>query len=441
MTAKVSTVAGRPALDALAARPISIVTEPPGPRAREMISRALPHLSPSLIHCYPLMVKRASGCMVEDVDDNVYLDAEAGVATASTGHCHPAVADAIAAQAEVLIHICGTDFHYPGYGAMCERLGAIVQRIGPNSHHWQTFLTNSGTEAVEAAIKLARHHTGRPGLIAFKGGFHGRTLGSLSLTASKSKYRRRFGPLLPGVYHATYGDADSVEALFATVTAADDIAAIVVEPVLGEGGYVVPPPEFLLKLRAIADRHGIMLVFDEVQSGMGRTGKMFAAEHTGVVPDIVLAAKGIASGMPLGAMIAKKEIMTWPAGSHGSTIAGNPVAIAAGLATLDLMESELCANSAHVGAALKAALQQKLARETIVTEIRGVGLMIGVELATPELAGAVAQLCFKRGLILLECGKKSIRFSPPLIITEAQATVAADVFAGACHDARAGAPA
>jgi len=441
MTAKVSTVAGRPALDALAARPISIVTEPPGPRAREMISRALPHLSPSLIHCYPLMVKRASGCMVEDVDDNVYLDAEAGVATASTGHCHPAVADAIAAQAEVLIHICGTDFHYPGYGAMCERLGAIVQRIGPNSHHWQTFLTNSGTEAVEAAIKLARHHTGRPGLIAFKGGFHGRTLGSLSLTASKSKYRRRFGPLLPGVYHATYGDADSVEALFATVTAADDIAAIVVEPVLGEGGYVVPPSEFLRKLRAIADRHGIMLVFDEVQSGMGRTGKMFAAEHTGVVPDIVLAAKGIASGMPLGAMIAKKEIMTWPAGSHGSTIAGNPVAIAAGLATLDLMESELCANSAHVGAALKAALQQKLARETIVTEIRGVGLMIGVELATPELAGAVAQLCFKRGLILLECGKKSIRFSPPLIITEAQATIAADVFAGACHDARAGAPA
>jgi len=441
MTAKASTLAGRPALDALAARPISIVTEPPGPRAREMISRALPHLSPSLIHCYPLMVKRASGCMVEDVDDNVYLDAEAGVATASTGHCHPAVADAIAAQAEVLIHICGTDFHYPGYGAMCERLGAIVQRIGPNSHHWQTFLTNSGTEAVEAAIKLARHHTGRPGLIAFKGGFHGRTLGSLSLTASKSKYRRRFGPLLPGVYHATYGDADSVEALFATVTAADDIAAIVVEPVLGEGGYVVPPSEFLRKLRAIADRHGIMLVFDEVQSGMGRTGKMFAAEHTGVVPDIVLAAKGIASGMPLGAMIAKKEIMTWPAGSHGSTIAGNPVAIAAGLATLDLMESELCANSAHVGAALKAALQQKLARETIVTEIRGVGLMIGVELATPELAGAVAQLCFKRGLILLECGKKSIRFSPPLIITEAQATVAADVFAGACHDARAGAPA
>jgi 4-aminobutyrate aminotransferase len=430
------TVAAKSSLADLAAQPISIVTDPPGPRAQEMIARALPHLSPSLIHCYPLMVRRASGCMVEDVDDNVYLDAEAGVATASTGHCHPAVADAIAAQAEVLIHICGTDFHYPGYGAMCERLGALAQRIGPNRHHWQTFLTNSGTEAVEASIKLARHHTGRPGLIAFRGGFHGRTLGALSLTASKSKYRRRFGPLLPGVYHATYGDTASVEELFSTVTAPDDVAAIVVEPVLGEGGYVVPPPEFLRKLREIADRHGIMLVFDEVQSGMGRTGKMFAAEHTGVIPDILLAAKGIASGMPLGAMIAKKEIMTWPAGSHGSTIAGNPVAIAAGLATLDLLEGELCASAARVGDVLKATLKQKLARETTVTDVRGVGLMIGVELATAELAGAVAQLCFKRGLLLLECGKKAIRFSPPLIITDAQATAAADIFAAACRDAR-----
>ena len=439
MTAPVPTHiahAARTALHALAARPISIVTEPPGPRAREMIARALPHLSPSLIHCYPLMVRRASGCMVEDVDDNVYLDAEAGVATASTGHCHPAVAEAIAAQTEVLIHICGTDFHYPGYGEMCEKLGALVQRIGPNTHHWQTFLTNSGTEAVEAAIKLARHHTGRPNLIAFRGGFHGRTLGSLSLTASKAKYRRGFGPLLPGVFHAAYGDEASVHELFSTVTAPDDVAAIVVEPVLGEGGYVVPPPEFLRRLRAIADTHGIMLVFDEVQSGMGRTGKMFAAEHTGVVPDIVLLAKGIASGMPLGAMMAKKEIMTWPAGSHGSTIAGNPVAIAAGLASVDLIERELCANAARVGTALKSVLTAKLANEPGVTEVRGVGLMIGVEMATPQLAGAVAQLCFRRGLLLLECGKKAIRFSPPLIITEAQADVAADVFAAACRDAR-----
>ena len=426
----------RLALEALAAQPITIATEPPGPRAREMIARALPHLSPSLIHCYPLMVRRASGCMVEDVDGNVFLDAEAGVATASTGHCHPAVAAAIASQAELLIHICGTDFHYPGYGAICEKLGQLAQHIGPNAHHWQTFLTNSGTEAVEAAIKLARHHTGRPGLIAFRGGFHGRTLGALSLTASKSKYRRRFGPLLPGVVHATYGDAASLEELFRTVAAPDDVAAIVVEPILGEGGYIVPPPDFLPALRAIADRHGILLVFDEVQTGMGRTGKMFAAEHTGVVPDILLVAKGIASGMPLGAMMARREIMTWPPGSHGSTIAGNPVAIAAGLATIGLREGGLVANAARVGATLEAALAEKLGRQPRVLEVRGEGLMIGVELASHELAAEVAQLCFRRGLLVLECGAKAIRLSPPLLISEGQARAAIEVFAGAIADAR-----
>jgi 4-aminobutyrate aminotransferase len=334
-----------------------------------------------------------------------------------------------------LIHICGTDFHYPGYGAICERLGALAQAIGPNPHHWQTFLTNSGTEAVEASIKLARHHTGRPGLVAFRGGFHGRTLGSLSLTASKSKYRRGFGPLLPNVFHAEYGNADSVEELFTTVAAADDVAAIVVEPVLGEGGYIVPPPDFLPRLRALADRHGILLVFDEVQTGMGRTGKMFAAEHTGVVPDILLVAKGIASGMPLGAMMARREVMTWPPGSHGSTIAGNPVAIAAGLATIGLLESSLVANSARVGTELKAMLADKLARMPSVTDVRGVGLMIGVELASHELADAVAQLCFRRGLLVLECGKKAIRLSPPLIISEPQARSVTDVFAAAIAEA------
>jgi 4-aminobutyrate aminotransferase len=429
----------RAALDALAAQPITLVTPPPGPKAKEMIARALPHLSPSLIHCYPLMVKRASGCMVEDVDGNVYLDVEAGVATASTGHCHPAVAAAVAAQAEVLIHICGTDFHYPGYGAICERLGVLAQRIGPNAHHWQTFLTNSGTEAVEASLKLARQHTQRTGVVAFRGGFHGRTMGSLSLTASKAKYRRGFGPFLPGVFHATYGDLDSVVELFSTVAPAEDVAAIVVEPVLGEGGYIVPPADFLPGLRALCDLHGIMLVFDEVQSGMGRTGKMFAAEHTGVVPDILLVAKGIASGMPLGALMAPREIMTWPAGSHGSTIAGNPVAIAAGLATIDLLEGGLLANSARVGQRLQKMLRDKLAGVPSVTEVRGVGLMIGVELESHELAEAVAQLCFRRGLLVLECGKKAIRFSPPLILTEAQAAVTADVFAKAVADARAAA--
>ncbi len=431
----------RAALDALAAQPISVVTEPPGPRAREMIARALPHLSPSLIHCYPLMVRRASGCMVEDVDGNVYLDAEAGVATASTGHCHPAVAAAISGQAEVLIHICGTDFHYPGYGEICERLGTLAQRIGPNAQHWQTFLTNSGTEAVEAALKLARHHTERPGIIAFRGGFHGRTLGALSLTASKAKYRRGFGPLLPNVFHAAYGDLDSVVELFGTVAPPDDIAAIVVEPVLGEGGYIVPPADFLPGLRALCDMHGILLVFDEVQSGMGRTGKMFAAEHTAVIPDILLVAKGIASGMPLGAMMAPREIMTWPPGSHGSTIAGNPVAIAAGLATIELLEGSLVANSARVGDRLKKMLTDRLKDAAGVSEVRGVGLMLGVELASHDLSEAVAQLCFRRGLLLLECGKKAIRFSPPLILTEAQAAVTVDVFAKAVADAQASAAA
>jgi 4-aminobutyrate aminotransferase len=429
-----STTGGASHFDALASHPIRMVTEPPGPRAREMIARAMPHMSPSLIHCYPLMVRRAAGCMVEDVDGNVYLDAEAGVATASTGHCHPAVAAAISAQAETLIHICGTDFHYPGYGAICERLGAFAQRIGPNAHHWQTFLTNSGTEAVEAALKLARQHTRRPNIVAFRGGFHGRTMGSLSLTASKAKYRRGFGPLLPGVHHATYGEAASVAELFGTTCPPDDVAAIVVEPVLGEGGYIVPPPEFLPGLRALCDRHGILLVFDEVQSGMGRTGKMFAAEHTGVVPDVILCAKGIASGMPLGAMMARREVMTWGPGTHGSTIAGNPVAIAAGMATLDLLEETLVDSSARVGAYLKQRLAEKLAALPTVVEVRGVGLMIGIELSSHAVAEAVAQLCFRRGLLVLECGQKAIRISPPLILSEEQADTIAEVFARAVAD-------
>jgi 4-aminobutyrate aminotransferase len=428
------------ARQALAGQPITIVTEPPGPLARALIVRERPFVSPSLVDCYPLAVRRASGCMVEDLDGNVYLDCEAGVATASTGHCHPAVAAAIAEQAQVLIHICGTDFHYPGYGALCERLAALAASAfaplgGGGSEGWQSFLTNSGTEGVEAAIKLARYATHRSHLIAFRGGFHGRTLGSLSLTASKAKYRKHFGPLLPGVHHATYGVADSVEnELFAHTVSPEDVAAIVVEPVQGEGGYVVPPVEFLQRLRALCDAHGILLVFDEVQTGMGRTGKMFASEHFGVVPDIMVLAKGIASGMPLGAMMAKKELMTWSAGTHGSTIAGNPVCIAAAMATIDLLEGGLVENSARVGALLKNELTASLAGHTAVEEVRGLGLMIGVEMRTPELADAVAQLCFRRGLLVLECGKKTIRFAPPLLLSEAQAAVAAQVFTQACTD-------
>jgi len=420
----------------LAERSIHIVVPPPGPVARQMIAHAQPFVSPSLIYCYPLFVRRASGCMVEDIDGNVYLDAQAGVATASTGHCHPAVAAAIAAQAQELIHICGTDFHYEAYGAVCERLNRLAARLSPGRPiTWQTFLTNSGTEAVEAALKLARNHTERTAIIAFRGGFHGRSYGSLSLTASKTKYRKHFGPFLPGVYHAAWGDAASIEnELFAHLCAPEDVAAIVLEPVLGEGGYLFPPPDFLPTLRRICDAHGILLVFDEVQSGLGRTGKMFAAEHYGVVPDVIVLAKGIASGMPLGAMMAKREIMTWPAGSHGSTCAGNPVCCAAALATLDLLEGGLVDNSARQGDNLRTRLARVLTGAVGVTDVRGLGLMIGVEFDSHARADAVAQLCFRRGLLVLECGQKAIRISPPLTVTDAQAEVIADVFASACTD-------
>lgn len=420
----------------LAERSIQIVIEPPGPEARARIAHEHPFLSPSLIHCYPLFVRRASGCMVEDVDGNVYLDAQAGVATASTGHCHPAVSAAIAAQAHELIHICGTDFHYGGYGAVCERLNSLAARLSPTEPFaWQTFLTNSGTEAVEAALKLARHHTRRSAVIAFRGGFHGRTLGSLSLTASKTKYRKHFGPLLPGVFHADWGDAASVEEqLFAHLVAPEDVAAVVVEPVLGEGGYLLPPADFLPALRRICDEHRILLVFDEVQSGMGRTGRMFAAEHFAVVPDVVVLAKGLASGMPLGAMMARREFMTWPAGSHGSTCAGNPVCCAAALATMDLLQEALVENSARQGDKLREQLRRGLTPEIGVQEVRGLGLMIGVEFDSHERADAVAQLCFRRGLLVLECGHKAIRISPPLIVNDAQVETIIEVLAAVCHD-------
>jgi 4-aminobutyrate aminotransferase len=422
---------------ALASRGIHIAVEPPGPLARAAIAREQPFVSPSLIYCYPLFVRRAAGCMVEDLDGNVYLDAQAGVATASTGHCHPVVAAAIAAQAQELIHICGTDFHYAGYGDVCERLNALAARISPGAPvSWQTFLTNSGTEGVEAALKLARNHTERTAIIAFKGGFHGRSFGSLSLTASKTKYRKHFGPFLPGVFHGTWGDAASIEAdLFAHLVAPEDVAAIVVEPVLGEGGYLLPPPEFLPALRRMCDRHGILLVFDEVQSGMGRTGKMFAAEHFGVVPDVIVLAKGIASGMPLGAMMARREIMTWPAGSHGSTCAGNPVCCAAALATLDLLDGGgLVDNSARLGGVLRERLARELGPKDGVVDVRGLGLMIGVEFDNHARADAVANLCFRRGLLVLECGQKAIRISPPLTVSDGQIETIAQVFIAACRD-------
>jgi 4-aminobutyrate aminotransferase len=433
---KLDVAAGEP----LAKRPISVSNTLPGPRGRALIAQAQPHMSPSLIHVYPLMVAHASGCMVEDVDGNVFLDAQAGVAAAATGHCHPSVAAAMNEQVDRLIHICGTDFHYPGYGDLSERLARHAVRAdlasGGEGQPWQVFLTNSGTEAVEAGLKLARHHTKRAHLIAFRGGFHGRSMGSLSLTASKSKYRAHFGPLLAGVHHGEYGNLESVERdLFHHTVSPEEVAAIVLEPILGEGGYIVPPREFLAGLRALCDRHGILLVFDEVQSGMGRTGKLFAAEHFGVMPDVFLLGKGIASGMPLGAMMARKRVMTWPHGTHGSTCGGNPVCIAAALATMDLLDSELCTRSQTVGARLIHRLREGLASARAVEEVRGLGLMIGVEFRTKELSAKVAETCYRRGLLVLECGDKAIRLSPPLILTEAQADTAAEIFIDVCRKA------
>ena len=430
----------------LASRKASVVTELPGPRAKEMIASALTVMSPSLIHVYPLMVERAAGCMVEDVDGNVFLDAQAGVATASTGHCHPRVAAAIQEQAQRLIHICGTDFHYPGYGALCAKLAEHAGRLqemagvpAAKRDGWQTFLTNSGTEGVEAAIKIARHHTKRAA--------PGRLPGRLPRAQHGLAVADRLEEQVPQALRPAAGRActtpptaipASIEReLFSRTVGAEEVAAIFVEPVLGEGGYVVPPREFLTGLRELCDKHGILLVFDEVQSGMGRTGTIFAAEHFGVVPDIIVLAKGLASGMPLGAMMAQRRFMTWPSGSHGSTCGGNPVCIAAALATIELLESELLANTRKVGAFLKQLLQEKLAGMADIVEVRGLGLMIGVELRTPALAEAVADACYQRGLLVLECGEKAIRLSPPLIIDETQAADAVEIFAAACRAASA----
>lgn len=400
-----------------------IVTELPGPRAREVIERDERVTSPSLTRVYPLVVARASGVMIEDVDGNRFLDANAGIAVNSTGHAHPAVVGAIENQARDLLHYCCSDFYVPVYAEVCEMLAASAPM-----HPARVFLANSGTEAVEAAVKVARHHTGRPNLIAFFGAFHGRSIGSLALTASKAKYRSGFGAAAPGVFHAPYafqaplnGAAYIEEVLFARLTEPSDVAAIFVEPIQGEGGYVVPPPGWMAELRALCDRHGILLVADEVQSGIGRTGRMWAIEHEGVVPDIITAGKGLASGLPLSALIARGDIMDWGPGRHGSTFGGNPVACAAAAATLRLVGDELMANAAAVGDELLDGLRSMAATQPLVREVRGRGLMIGVELADHDTAAAIERACFERGLLILTCGPSSIRLAPPLTLTSAQA--------------------
>ena len=417
-------------------------TELPGPKAREVLERDARTTSPSLPRAYPFVPARGAGSVVEDVDGNVFLDVNAGIAVTSTGHCHPTVVEAIQRQAADLIHYSASDFYLPIYSELTDRLAEIAPMPDARS-----FLTNSGTEAVEAGIKLARWSTGRQYVIAFYGSFHGRSYGSVSLTASKATYRAGFGPLLPGVLHAYYGDGrdmpvapdadaegfatlDHIEGfLMKRIAAPEEVAAIVVEPVMGEGGYIVPPDGWLQALRELCDRHGILLICDEVQSGIGRTGTMWAVEHFGVEPDILLAGKGIASGMPLGAMIAKDSVMTWTKGTHGSTYGGNPLSCAAAIATLDVIaQEELLENAAKVGDLTMNGLRDIQSRHDAIREVRGLGLMIGIELPDHDAAAAVERGTFERGLLMLGCGDSSIRMSPALGVREDQARVALELF-------------
>ena len=427
-----------------------IATDLPGPRGRAVIDADAEVTSPSLPRAYSFVPDRGAGAVIKDVDGNVFLDFNAGIAVCSTGHAHPAVVDAITDQANKLLHYSASDFYLPIYAEMCARLADIA----PMDGQVRAFLTNSGTEAVEAAIKLARHHTGRQYILSFFGSFHGRSYGSVSLTASKANYRADFGPLLPGVLHAPYAgrfdsfvgldgpggepaepDLDYInDVIFKRLAKPHEVAAVVVEPVLGEGGYVVPPRSWLLKLRNLCDAHGILFVADEVQSGIGRTGRMWAMEHFDLEPDIILAGKGIASGMPLGAMVARSGLMTWSLGTHGSTYGGNPVSCAAGLATLDLVAGGLTANALAVGEFLIEGLKTLAQREPAIQEVRGLGLMIGVELPSPQVADAIEIAAFKRGLLVLRAGDSTIRMAPPLVINKEQAAAGLRLFEDACAE-------
>jgi 4-aminobutyrate aminotransferase len=420
----------------------------PGPRARAVIERDARNVSPSYTRSHPLVASRGEGAIIEDVDGNRFLDFNAGIAVASTGHCHPEVVRAIQQQAARLIHMSGTDFYYEAMPALAETLS----RIAPGPEARRVSFGNSGAEAVEGAIKLARWSTGRDKIIAFLGSFHGRTMGALSLTARKAVQRAGFGPLVPGVIHAPYPycyrcpygqqpDTCATECvrhiektLLQTIAPAQETAAIVVEPVQGEGGYIVPPRKFFDELVRVCRENGILLVFDEVQSGMGRTGKMWAAEHFDVVPDIFTVAKGIASGLPLGATVARADLMTWPPGAHASTFGGNPVACEAALVTIRLLEQGLVDNAARMGAYLRARMDTWPARFPTVGDVRGLGLMIGVELVrdresrekAPGLRDRVVQLAFERGLLILGAGDNTLRLCPPLIITRDQCDFALD---------------
>jgi 4-aminobutyrate aminotransferase len=413
----------------LQARPVPDILMPvPGPRARAHIEFDHAWTSPSLPRAYPIVPVRGLGCAIEDIDGNVFLDFAAGIAVNSTGHSHPAIVAAIQKQAAELQHFSASDFYLPIYA----QAAAELCRIAPISGPRRAFIGNSGAEVVEAGLKLARYHTRRPNVIAFLGAFHGRTMGAVSLTASKAKYHAHFGPMLPGVYHVPFGleGLDEIESrIFKRLMPADEFAAVIVEPIQGEGGYIVPDPEFLPRLRELCDRHGILLIADEVQSGAGRTGKMWAIQHSDVEPDILLTAKGIGSGMPVGAMIAKTEVMSWGPGAHGSTYGGNPVALAALLETIRLLEGGLIANAGLRGRQVMDGLRPLVDQYPgIVREVRGRGLMIGIQFDSGDTAEAVQMQAFDRGLLVLEAGEDCVRMSPPLVVSEAEAATAVRIF-------------
>jgi len=414
----------------------------PGPKARALVKRDSSVISPSYPRGYPFVMDHGKGTEVWDVDGNRYLDFMAGIAVTATGHSHPKVVKAIQQQAEKFIHI-SSDFYHPQW----IELGEKLDEIAPFEEAAVSFMTNSGTETVEAAIKLARYHTGRSNFIGFTGAFHGRTMGAVTFTASKPTYHRGFYPLMNGVVHAPYPNpyrpvlerqhgedyGETVvryieEEILAHILPPDEVAAILVETIQGEGGYIVPPPGFYPALRKLCDKNEILLILDEVQCGMGRTGRWWAIEHFDVEPDVVLAAKGIASGMPLGACIARKSVMTWPSGAHGNTYGGNPLACAAALATIDLIEKEYLQNAAEVGQYTLDALHEIMARHPSIGDVRGIGLMIGVEFVKDrktkypleELRDRIVSLAFERGLLTLGCSKSVIRIAPPLNISKSE---------------------
>jgi 4-aminobutyrate aminotransferase len=430
-----------------------LLTELPGPKAREVVERDLAILSPSSTRTYPLVIARGEGAIIEDVDGNRFLDFNAGIAVCATGHAHPRVVEAIRRQAEKFLHMSGTDFYYENMVALGEKLARLVTGGDSTLEPRRVYYGNSGAEAIEAALKMARYHTGRDKFVAFLGGFHGRTMGALSLTGSKSVQKRGFAPLLGGVTHIPYAycyrcaydkqvascHVECVKVLedqlFKTILPAEEVAAIFVEPVQGEGGYLVPPKKFLDELAGVAQRHGILLVCDEVQSGRGRTGRMFAYQHFGVDPDIVTLAKGIASGLPLSATVAKAQYMQWTPGSHASTFGGNPVSVEAALATIELLEEQLMENAARLGAYMLERMRSWPARFRVVGDVRGLGLMLGAEIVRDQVTkdknvdtrNRLVDMAFRRGLLLLGAGQNSIRLAPPLVITKDQADFGLDM--------------